>query len=190
MINSRSINDLHPYVKEQFLKADAMLKSQGVTVLVVSTLRDQEYQSKLYAQGRTDKSKPIVTNAKLIGPHGFGLALDLCPMINGKCAWNRADLYQIISIVMKHHGFEWGGDWKSFVDKPHFQMTKGLTPEQLRAGKMPVFLTEKSDFDKGIDWLVSKKVITDKSYWKDNAKVGGTCEGDYVKAIIERIGRL
>jgi len=82
------------------------------------------------------------------------------------------------------------GGWKSFVDKPHFQMIKGLTTDQLRAGKMPSFPTEKSDFDKGIEWLSSKKIITDKSYWVDNAKIGSQCEGGYVKAIIERIGRL
>lgn len=34
-------------------------------------------------------------------------------------------------------GFEWGGDFDSFKDYPHFQMTFGLTTLQLRAGAKP-----------------------------------------------------
>jgi peptidoglycan LD-endopeptidase CwlK len=34
-------------------------------------------------------------------------------------------------------GFEWGGDWTSFKDYPHFQMAFGLTLTQLRAGAKP-----------------------------------------------------
>jgi hypothetical protein len=29
-------------------------------------------------------------------------------------------------------GLAWGGDWKSFVDKPHFEMTFGKTTQDLR----------------------------------------------------------
>src|SRR5699024_5697446 len=34
-------------------------------------------------------------------------------------------------------GFEWGGRWKSIVDRPHIQMTGGLSLAQLQAGKKP-----------------------------------------------------
>src|SRR5699024_4287317 len=34
-------------------------------------------------------------------------------------------------------GFEWGGDWQSIVDRPHIQMTGGLSLAQLQAGKKP-----------------------------------------------------
>jgi peptidoglycan L-alanyl-D-glutamate endopeptidase CwlK len=30
------------------------------------------------------------------------------------------------------YGWEWGGDWKSFKDFPHFQKTFGYTTPQLR----------------------------------------------------------
>lgn len=189
MINSRSVNDLNPNVKELWLKAEKEIKASGIDVLVVSTLRDQEYQTKLYNQGRTTKGN-IVTNAKLISAHGFGLALDLVPMVGGKCAWDRADLYERISVIMKKHGFTWGGDWKSFTDKPHFEYTQGLTGADLRAGKLPKFKNDNDDFERGLNWMMSKGVITDKNYWTITSVKGKYVDGEYIRKIIERIGRL
>ena len=145
MLNSRKLEDLHPHVRQCYEAALKEIESKGIKVLVVSTKRDAEYQAQLYAQGRTDMSKPIVTKVKLIGAHGFGIALDVVPMVNGECAWNRGDLYDIIANVMKKHGFKWGGDWKSFIDKPHFEMTEGFTGEQLRSGKYPSFWNKKEE---------------------------------------------
>lgn len=142
MINSRKLEDLQPHVREKLLVATAELKKQGISFLVVSTLRDQEYQTTLYNQGRNGNKKPIVTNAQFIGPHGFGLAFDVVPLVAGKAVWNRTDLYAKIAIEMKKVGFKWGGDWKSIVDKPHFEMTEGLTGTQLRQGKRPSFWKE------------------------------------------------
>ncbi|MDH6369767.1 hypothetical protein D3C76_1358970 [compost metagenome] len=34
-------------------------------------------------------------------------------------------------------GFEWGGDWTSFKDYPHFQLTFGLSTADYRNGKQP-----------------------------------------------------
>ncbi len=34
-------------------------------------------------------------------------------------------------------GFEWGGDWTSFKDYPHFQMSFGLSLAGLRSGAKP-----------------------------------------------------
>jgi peptidoglycan LD-endopeptidase CwlK len=191
MINSRSLNDLHPYVKQKAIDAIAECKSNGIDLITVSTLRDQEYQTKLFNQGRTTKGN-IVTNAKLIGPHGFAIALDVCPLVNGKCAWNRIDLFDKIAVIFKKHGFEWGGDWKSIVDKPHFQMTLGLTATELRSGKFPKFPTKvsKSDFENGISWMIRNKIINDSAYWNANALEGKTCVGEHVRTIIERLGKL
>ena len=77
MINSRSLDDLRPDVRAN---AEAWLRecrAQGLDVLVTQTLRDDEYQAKLYAQGRT-KPGSIVTNSKVTTFHGKGLALDFC----------------------------------------------------------------------------------------------------------------
>jgi peptidoglycan L-alanyl-D-glutamate endopeptidase CwlK len=42
-----------------------------------------------------------------------------------------------VAAIGKALGFEWGGDWDSFRDMPHFQMVFGLTTAQLRAGAKP-----------------------------------------------------
>jgi peptidoglycan L-alanyl-D-glutamate endopeptidase CwlK len=39
---------------------------------------------------------------------------------------------------------EWGGDWKSLKDYPHFQYTFGLSLSELRSGKKPEKQTEKA----------------------------------------------
>lgn len=43
------------------------------------------------------------------------------------------EILRKISSVGKSIGLEWGGDWKSIVDNPHFQLKTGKTMSQLRA---------------------------------------------------------
>ena len=72
-----------------------------------------------------------MTNAKAgQSIHNYGLAVDICLMIDGKTAswdtvkdWDNdkvADWYECVKIFAKH-GWEWGGNWKSFKDMPHFE---------------------------------------------------------------------
>jgi peptidoglycan L-alanyl-D-glutamate endopeptidase CwlK len=136
MINSRKVEDLHPKVQELCNKHIAACKARGVIIQVTNTLRDAEYQAYLYSLGRT-KPGSIVTNMKLIGPHGFRLAYDVVPLVNGKAQWDNTALWQIAGEEGKKLGLTWGGDWKSIVDKPHFEYTGGLKAADLRAGKRP-----------------------------------------------------
>jgi len=69
-------------------------KAQGIDVIITSTLRDNESQDALYAQGRTTKGA-IVTNARGGQSfHNYGVAFDFCPIVNGKCQWNDAELFK------------------------------------------------------------------------------------------------
>lgn len=139
MINSRKLEELHPIVYE---KAKAFIDSvhaAGYDIIVTSTYRDFDSQNALYAQGRTLPGKKV-TNAKGGQSfHNFRVALDFVPVKNGKPVWNNkgADetLWRAIAAIGKLHGFEWGGDWKSFQDWPHLQYTQGLTLADFRAGK-------------------------------------------------------
>lgn len=141
MINSRKIADLHPYVAKLCNKLIELCNSKGITVIITSTLRDAEYQRYLY------EKVPGSTNTPLIGAHAFGLAFDLVPIVNGKAEWNDQGLWNKIGVLGKSLGLEWGGDWKSIIDKPHFQYTQGLSSVELRAGKMPKFPEESEGFD-------------------------------------------
>ena len=138
MINSRDLKDLDPYVAGLAKQFIAACKKQGIDLLVTSTYRDNESQDALYAQGRT-KAGRIVTNAKAGQSfHNYRIAFDVVPIVNGKPQWNDFRTFQKIGAIGKSVGLDWGGDWKSIKDYPHFQWTGGLSFAQLKAGKRPV----------------------------------------------------
>lgn len=140
MINSRDVKELHPKVQAMANKMIADCKAAGLDFIITSTYRDAESQNALYAQGRTTKGS-IVTNAKAGQSwHNYRLAFDIVPIKNGKPVWGTtgADgkLWKDIAKIGKACGLEWAGDWKTFVEFPHFQYTQGLTLKDLQSGKM------------------------------------------------------
>ena len=137
MINSRNIDDLHPFVANLCRQLIQKCKEQGIIIQITSSFRDQEYQTYLYSQGRTRPGN-IVTNAKLVSFHGYKLAFDICVLINGKVDWN-TPLYNTVGAIGEKLGLEWGYRWRSFPEKCHFQASEGLTANELRAGKRPSF---------------------------------------------------
>lgn len=60
--------------------------------------------------------------------HITGHAVDLGAYVNGSVRWDWP-LYNKIALAMKaaaielQVSIEWGGDWKTFPDGPHFQLT-------------------------------------------------------------------
>ncbi len=60
------------------------------------------------------------------------IAVDVVEIKNGEALWTNPN-WAAIGDIGKSLGFEWGGDWTGFVDKPHFQMTFGYTTSQLLA---------------------------------------------------------
>ena len=95
-----------------------------------------EEQAALYAQGRTAPGN-IVTKAKPgTSWHNFGLAFDVAVVVNGQPTWPDDEaLWSKVGDLGKRLGLEWGGDFASFKDLPHFQFHPGLTLEQARAGR-------------------------------------------------------
>jgi peptidoglycan LD-endopeptidase CwlK len=65
--------------------------------------------------------------------HLTGHAVDLGALVGGKVRWDWP-LYHLIADAMKRAAsdlgvpLEWGGDWKSFKDGPHFQLPRKLYP--------------------------------------------------------------
>jgi peptidoglycan L-alanyl-D-glutamate endopeptidase CwlK len=121
--------------------------ARGVNILITQGLRTIAEQDALYAQGRT-KPGAIVTNARGgYSYHNFGLAVDFALLLpsGSSVSWdmcrdgnnNQIADWQEVAKEAKALGFEWGGDWTSFKDYPHFQMTFGLKLTQLRAGGKP-----------------------------------------------------
>ncbi|MEW7289628.1 M15 family metallopeptidase [Aquimarina sp. 2304DJ70-9] len=122
IISDRRINTLHPLIrskaKEFIIRAE---KELGIKLRVTSALRTWQEQTRLYNQGRSVPGSKV-TNAKAgESYHNYGLAFDVVEIKNGKAIWNNPN-WEKIGVLGKSLGFEWGGDWVSLVDKPHFQM--------------------------------------------------------------------
>lgn len=136
MINSRSIDELLPVVKEKVERFLEKCEKEGIDLLITSTYRDNESQNELYAQGRT-KPGNKVTNAKGGQSwHNYRCAVDVVPLKHGKANWNVKDpIWQDVGRLGKECGLEWAGEWKTFKEFPHFQYTGGLTIKDLQNGK-------------------------------------------------------
>ena len=135
MVNSRDLNDLRPDVRANVKKLLELCSAQGLKVLITQTVRDDEYQAYLYAQGRT-RPGVIVTNSCTTTFHGRGLAVDFCRNIKGH-EYDDVGFFTNVATIAKDVGFSWGGDWKTFVDYPHLQWDDHgrYTTAMLRAGK-------------------------------------------------------
>ena len=138
MINSRKIEDLHPYVAKLCRAFVAACKKEGIDILITSTWRDNESQNALYAQGRTKPGKKV-TNAKAGQSfHNYKLAFDFVPIVNGKAQWNDLATFKRAGAIGERLGLDWAGRWVSFKELAHLQWSGGLSLAQLRAGKKPV----------------------------------------------------
>lgn len=130
---SKLLTDLHPYVKylcEQFL---AKCKAAGLHPTITSTLRTMQEQTDIYAIGRTKPGSILSYTKAGYSMHNYGLAFD--------CSFPD-DEYKKASVIGNELGLTWGGTFKvsgkTFVDRPHFQWTGGLTTADLLAGKRPI----------------------------------------------------
>lgn len=133
---------LHPSIRDevtQIIKECDLALTGKAKVRITQGLRTIEEQNDMYAQGRTKPGKKI-TNAKGgQSIHNYGFAVDICLIIDEKIAswdtkkdWDNdkvADWYECVKIFAKH-GYEWGGNWKTFKDMPHFEK-RNLTWQKL-----------------------------------------------------------
>lgn len=96
------------------------LELSEIDFAVTEGLRTKERQAELVKAGA---SKTM--NSR----HITGHAVDLAAIVGGEIRWDWP-LYEKIAKAMKQAAYElnikieWGGDWKSFKDGPHFQLTR------------------------------------------------------------------
>ena len=135
MINSRRIVDLLPRTQVKAISFRDGCAAAGHPVLITCTLRDTEYQNSLYERGRTLPGKRV-TNAKGGDSlHQYRVAFDFVPLVDGAPEWGNDALWAKCGAIAQSVGLEWGGAWKSFVDRPHCQDLNGLTLDDYKAGK-------------------------------------------------------
>lgn len=112
------IKELVSYLQPYTTKLIEECKKQGINIKITETYRSQARQDYLYAQGRT-RAGNIVTNAKT-SVHSSRKAFDVCINVKGQ-EYDDKLLKQVGKIGVSL-GLEWGGNWSTFKDSPHFQM--------------------------------------------------------------------
>ncbi len=96
------------------------LELSSVDFGVTEGLRTQERQRQLVAEGASQ-----TMNSR----HLTGEAVDVAAYVGGAVSWD-FPLYQKISEAFKQAALElntpieWGGEWKTLVDGPHFQLKR------------------------------------------------------------------
>jgi peptidoglycan LD-endopeptidase CwlK len=118
---------------------DAVSRWPVGQVKILSGTRTYTEQNALYALGRTKPGR-IVTKARGgFSNHNFGIAWDVGIFVAGvyyegkNAKEDRA--YDDLAAYVKNGvgGLAWGGDWKSIVDKPHYQLVAGNDVRRCRA---------------------------------------------------------
>ena len=139
----RDITKLHPRLQAKFKLLQKKCAQEGIKIRATECLRTAKEQDALYAKGRTAPGSKV-TNARgrdAKSMHQWGVAVDIVIDMDAdkdgdidiRDLYN-AKLLNVVGKIGQSIGLEWGGSWKSIVDKPHFQLPDwGSTPTKLKS---------------------------------------------------------
>lgn len=158
--NRENLAKLADHTKEAALKWYDYLIKNNIEVLIYSTIRTVEEQKANVAKGVSQTMKSY---------HIVGQALDFVPIVNGKEDWNgyaSSDVKKAIAEA-KRLDFEWGGDWKGFVDRPHLQFNyKGYGTDTFgKAAAKEVWLQESGSWYFYVDGKKQTGWVLDYEKW-------------------------
>ncbi|CAI9429275.1 D-alanyl-D-alanine carboxypeptidase-like protein [Candidatus Ornithobacterium hominis] len=138
------VEKLHPKIRpelEQIIQECDRALTGRAKLRITQGYRTIAEQNALYAQGRTKPGKRVTNARGGSSVHNYALAVDMALIIDGKSAswdvkadWDgdkQADWMEVV-LIFKRHGWEWGGDWRTFRDMPHFQKTFGHSVQSLK----------------------------------------------------------
>lgn len=179
-----NVSGMNKSVADKTRNVIKKMAKKGIYLCVAQGYRSSAEQNALYAQGRT-KPGAVVTNAKGgQSNHNYGVAVDLCLYTSdGKnVIWeSTTSRWKTVVSAMKAEGFEWGGDWKSFKDYPHFELydaaggekapsTSASKPKPSASSNKNVYYTENP---RKIKTLVQCDLYNSVDFTTKN-KTGGT----------------
>lgn len=132
--SERNIRGLQLSAQKLARRSIAAVRRTGADAKVISGTRSYEEQNALYKKGRFRNPGARVTNARGGQSwHNFGLAWDIGLFDGGQYLTTDAK-YRAVAPIAKVAGLEWGGDWRSFPDAPHYQLdTQGRGVTQARS---------------------------------------------------------
>ena len=131
--SERNIGTLIPVAQEAARRWLLACLAAGLNIKIIDGSRTYAEQDALYAQGRT-KPGAAVTNAQGgQSLHNFGIAWDFGIFgPHGEYITDNSD-YDRAGVIAESLDLEWGGRWRSPVDRPHVQVKTGLTLAEMRA---------------------------------------------------------
>lgn len=118
--SERALAKVHPDLVKIVRRAAEIT---SVPFVVTQGARSANEQKRLVAAGASQTMK----SRHIVAPNGFAHAVDLAATVDGKVRWDWP-LYARLAQAMKQAAaelkipLEWGGDWKTLKDGPHFQL--------------------------------------------------------------------
>lgn len=113
--SSERLAQVHPDLQRVFNEA---IKNSPLDFSITEGLRTIERQKELFSAGKSQTMR---------SRHLDGHAVDIGVLVNGALNWDFNN-YQLVADHVKSVAsklgitIEWGGDWMSFKDGPHFQL--------------------------------------------------------------------
>ncbi|MGN4848176.1 SH3 domain-containing protein [Bacillus cereus group sp. MYBK134-1] len=151
--NVSNLNKLADNTKAAAFKWYQYCVDNGIEVLIYETIRTVEQQREYVRKGASQTMRSY---------HLVGQALDFVPIqSNGTEDWNGYNKEPWASAIRyaKQIGFEWGGDWKGFVDSPHLQYNyKGYGTDTFGKGAQNVVTPPPSNDSVGIAYINGSNV--------------------------------
>lgn len=120
-----NIITLIPRAQIEARKFMKIVKENNVDIRILSGTRTYEEQDNLYHHGRNGDKQPVITNARGgQSNHNFGIAWDIGVFDNnGNYIENDKPYKSFAAVVLPLlSSLEWGGNWISFKDYPHYQL--------------------------------------------------------------------
>ena len=134
---SRSLNNLKGVHPDMIKLMNESIKDSPHDFTITEGVRTAKRQNELYQQGRTKPGIQVTnrdgynkkSNHQAKGD-GLGYAVDLYSFYDGKV---QVDDDKKLKVIAEHIkavakdlkiNIEWGGDWKTFKDYPHFELKK------------------------------------------------------------------
>lgn len=117
------LKKVHPDLVKVVRRAAALVNDADAGFVITCGMRTVAEQRVLLAKG----ASKTMRSRHLPGKAGYACAVDLAATIGGKVKWDWP-LYAKLAKIMKQAArevgvkIEWGGDWKTFKDGPHFQL--------------------------------------------------------------------
>lgn len=124
-LSQRSQNNLNDVHQDLVRVVYLALTFSEYDFVVIEGVRSLIRQKELMKEG---KSKTL--NSR----HLTGHAVDIVPLVNGVIPWQDWSAFGSVAKAMKKAAHQlgvsinWGGDWVSFRDGPHYELCRGAYP--------------------------------------------------------------